>query len=91
MPAVAKTNANIEKLTFEQALQKLESIVQAIEQGQVGLEESIQRYEEGMSLIKRGRAILAHAEQRIQTLQLAADGTLTPEPFDPNTATANQS
>lgn len=91
MPAVARTNTNLEKLTFEQALQKLESIVQAIEQGQVGLEESIQRYEEGMALIQRGRTILAHAEQRIQTLQLADDGTLTPEPFDPDTAVADHS
>ncbi len=91
MPAVAKTSTNLDKLTFEQALEKLESIVQAIEQGQVGLEESIQRYEEGMALIKRGRTILAHAEQRIQKLQLADDGTLTPESFDPDAAAADPS
>jgi len=70
-----------EKPTFEQALAKLESIVEAIEQGQVGLEDSIQRFEEGMSLIQRCRTILGEAEQRIQKLQLDNDGNLQPKPF----------
>jgi len=68
--------------TFEQALAKLESIVEAIEQGKIGLEESIQRYEEGMELIKHCRKILAAAEQKIQKLQLTETGELTPEPLD---------
>ena len=72
--------------TFEAALKKLEAIVQAIEQGEVGLEESIERFEEGMNLIKRCRTILADAEQKIQQLQLASDGTLTPEPVETDAA-----
>ena len=69
-------------MSLEKALAKLESIVESIEQGQIGLEDSIQRFEEGMSLIQRCRSILSEAEQRIQKLQLDSDGTLQPEPFD---------
>ncbi len=69
--------------TFEQALAKLEAIVQSIEQGKIGLQESIQQYEEGMKLIRQCRSILTEAEQKIQKLQLAAGGELTAEPFHP--------
>lgn len=61
------------KLTFEQAMKQLEEITQQIEQGQIGLEESIARYEEGMSLIKLCKDILSKAELRIQTLPLGHD------------------
>ena len=70
-------------LTFEQALAQLESIVTAIEQGQIGLEESITQYEKGTTLIRRCRSILSEAEAKIQQLQLAEDGTLTPTPLEP--------
>ena len=79
---------NDKELNFEKALEKLESIVQAIEQGEVGLTESIQRYEEGMNLIRRCRTILTEAEQKIQKLQLAEDGALHPQPFDAQQADA---
>src|SRR5690606_3896546 len=78
---------NKTKLTFEQALEKLEEIVAGIESGQVGLEESIARYAEGQELIKYCRGVLDSAEKKIQTLtntqgdQLAVDGEL-PEPED---------
>ena len=54
--------------TFKEALDGLEKIVAQIESGQVELEESVQRYEEGMALIKQCRAILNQAEQKIQQL-----------------------
>ena len=76
-----------EKLTFEQAVGKLERIVEQIESGEVGLEESIARYEEGITLVKQCRAILDAAEKKIQLLakgeseQLEAAGELeAPEP-----------
>ncbi|MCK6455916.1 MAG: exodeoxyribonuclease VII small subunit [Phycisphaerae bacterium] len=65
-----------DKLKFEQALERLEKIVEGIEQGKIGLEESIERFAEGMSLIQHCRAILADAELKIQRLQADADGTL---------------
>jgi exodeoxyribonuclease VII small subunit len=65
------------RLTFEQALEKLEAIVSAIEEGQVPLEESIEKYAEGIELVKRCRAILDKAERKIQLLGKAEDGSLT--------------
>jgi exodeoxyribonuclease VII small subunit len=70
-------------LTFEQALAQLESIVSAIEQGQIGLQESIAQYEKGMKLLQHCRSVLADAEARIQQLQLSEDGRLTPAPMQP--------
>jgi exodeoxyribonuclease VII small subunit len=64
--------------TFEEALQQLETIAAQIERGEIGLEESIQKYEEGMSLVRLCRETLAKAEMKIQELQQKADGTLEP-------------
>ena len=69
------------KLTFEEALEQLESIAEQIEQGKIGLEESIDQYERGMGLVKQCRAILSKAELKIQQLQERADGTLETAPF----------
>ncbi len=84
-----------QKPTFEQALGKLEKIVEQIESGEIGLEESIARYEEGTTLIKQCRTILDAAEKRIQLLakgeagQLAASGELE-EPGKPGGAAAEE-
>ena len=71
-----------QKATFEEALGKLEEIVDQIESGEIGLEESIARYGDGIKLIKQCRTILDAAEKKIQLLaksesgQLAAAGEL---------------
>ena len=66
------------KITFEQALQKLEKIVTEIEQGKVSLEESIDKYAEGQELIKQCRAILDTAEKKIQLLAKAEGDQVAP-------------
>ena len=66
------------KLSFEEALEKLEGIVSAIESGQIGLEESINKYAEGTKLIKHCRSVLDAAEKKIQLLTTTPDDTLTP-------------
>ena len=70
------------KLTFEEALKQLETIAEQIERGEVGLEESISKYEQGMGLVKQCRDILAKAEHKIQQLQERADGTLETTDFE---------
>lgn len=57
-----------DNLTFEQALADLERIVHDLEDGAIGLEESLTRYEKGISLLKRCYGQLRQAEQRIQLL-----------------------
>jgi exodeoxyribonuclease VII small subunit len=57
-----------EKMTYEQAIEELESIVDRIEQGQIGLQESLAEYRRGAALLKRCRGILDVAEQQIEKL-----------------------
>lgn len=68
-------------LTFEQALKRLEEIVEALETDDLDLEKSVQFYEEGVSMYRHCTQQLQRAEKRIDILQTDDDGTLTPEPF----------
>jgi len=66
--------------TFEEALNQLETLADQIERGEIGLEESIARYEQGMKLIAHCRSILTRAEQRIEKLQPAAESAREGKP-----------
>jgi len=68
--------------SFEDALRELEQILSEIEGGQVGLEESLVKYERGNFLIQHCRAILGSAEQQIEILTKQADGQLKSEPME---------
>jgi exodeoxyribonuclease VII small subunit len=68
--------------TFEESVAQLEQIVAAIESGQIGLEESLAKYEQGMALVKRCRAILDSAEKRIEQLTETKEGVKA-TPLDP--------
>jgi exodeoxyribonuclease VII small subunit len=56
-------------LTYEQAIVELESIIDRIEQGEVGLEESLTQFRRGEALLKRCRAILNVAEQQVREVE----------------------
>lgn len=53
---------------FEQAIDQLESLIDQIESGEIGLEDALKQYEKGMALIKQCRQILTAAEKRIAEL-----------------------
>jgi exodeoxyribonuclease VII small subunit len=74
------------KLKFEQAMERLDAIVEAMESGEIGIEESIAKYEEAMGLAAHCREILDEAEQRIKKIQQDAAGRLRTEPFEPEAA-----
>ncbi len=57
-----------QKMSYEQAIEELESIIERIEQGQVGLQESLTEYRRGAALLKRCRGILDVAEQQVQRM-----------------------
>jgi exodeoxyribonuclease VII small subunit len=76
---MTKSNKPDKSLTFEQAIEKLETLVDQIEEGKVSLEESIEKYAEGTTLIKHCRTILAQAEQKIQLLAKGDDNELQEE------------
>ncbi len=76
-----------ENLTFEQALAELDRVVRDLENGQLGLEDSLGRYERGVSLLKRCYAQLSQAEQRVLLLTgVDAEGQPITRPFE-HTAT----
>ena len=58
-----------ERPSFEQALKKLEGIVQRLEQDDVTLEDSIELYQKGVELSKKCSAILEKAELKIKEVQ----------------------
>jgi exodeoxyribonuclease VII small subunit len=58
----------LDTLTFEQALIELERTVRELEDGRLGLDEALARYEQGVGLIKRCYTRLREAEQRILVL-----------------------
>ncbi len=65
---------------FEESLAQLEAIIERIESGETGLEASIADFERGAALLKRCRAILRQAEQRVEELtrELEADEGAAP-------------
>ncbi len=63
-----KKKDDISKLSFEQAIKELTSIVGKIELGEIPLQDSLTQYERGMSLIQHCQAILKKAEQRIEKI-----------------------
>jgi exodeoxyribonuclease VII small subunit len=65
---------------FEQSLTELEAIVDALEKGEMTLEESLGAFERGVNLTRTCRQALDAAEQRVRILtEGRADGE--PEPF----------
>ena len=67
-------NKPIEKLTFEDALEELETIARDLEQGDLKLDESIARFERGTELKKFCREKLEEAERKIEILQKGTGG-----------------
>lgn len=68
--------------SFEEALSELEQILSDIEGGQVGLEQSLVKYERGSFLIQHCRGVLANAEKQIELLSKTPDGGLAGEPLE---------
>lgn len=62
---------------------ELQQVVADLEDGEIGLEESMRRFEQGMALLRHCYALLEDAEQRIEILSgRDADGNPVTEPFD---------
>jgi exodeoxyribonuclease VII small subunit len=68
--------------TFEESLQRLEEIVNALEQGDVPLEESFRLYEEGIQLSKACMAKLQSAELTLKRLAKDMNGQFTLEDIE---------
>ena len=69
------------KENFEESMKKLEAIVTELENGNLNLDESVNKFEEGMKIAKQCNTILESAEKKI-TILLEKDGELKEEEFD---------
>ncbi len=75
--------AKVAGLPFEEALKKLESIVEAMESEELPLETLLARYDEGTQLARICQERLADAELRIQQLEKNAAGEMKLKPLPP--------
>ena len=79
----ATTNEDIKALSFEQALEALEKIVEDLERGEVPLDQSIRIYERGEALKDHCNRLLKAAEDRVEKIRLSRDGRpVGSEPLD---------
>lgn len=68
-------------LGFDQILARLREVVTRLESGELSLEQSLQVYEEGVGLARKGQQLLATAEKRVEIL-VSASGGVEVAPFD---------
>ena len=73
---------NEKKLTFEQAVMRIDEIVKMLERGDTPLDKSLAMFEEGAKLIKKCGQMLDAAEQTVVSLQKGADGEPIESLFD---------
>ena len=69
------------ELNFEETMQELEKIVQELEKGDMNLDDSINKFEEGMKLSKSASDYLEKAEKKITVLINAKDEEIKEEEF----------
>jgi exodeoxyribonuclease VII small subunit len=75
------------KVTFEAAMKQLEQIVQELESGNLSLEDSIKKFEEGIKLSKFCSAKLDETEKKITLLLKDQNGNVIEKPFVPERVT----
>lgn len=76
-PSVESTQENP---SFEDALKRLEEVVESMESGELSLEKLMRQYEEGSRLAAHCQKRLSEAEQRIQQIERKAGGEIVATP-----------
>lgn len=70
----ARSDSDIDALSFEQAMSELERVVRALEDGEGGLQNAVDLYERGAKLRQRCESELRAAQARIEAVVANADG-----------------
>lgn len=70
------------KISFEQAMTRLEEIVTKLEQGDAPMEDALTLFEEGTALMKKCSTLLDKAEQQVVKLTAGRDGEPVEQPLD---------
>ncbi|MER5170709.1 exodeoxyribonuclease VII small subunit [Thioclava sp. GXIMD2076] len=68
---------DVSTMSFEEAMKEFEQVVNQLDRGDVPLDQSIALYERGAALKERCATLLKAAEERVEKITLAADGTPT--------------
>ena len=76
--------------TFEQAMERLEEIVSAMEGERMALDEMVCSYEEGMRLLKVCRMRIDTARRRVEMIVAETEGKASLAPFDPAAAQTSE-
>lgn len=76
------------KDVYSDVVTRLEAIVETLEGGELSLEDSLEKFAEGVALVKKGEKLLADAEKRIETLMSDQGAT---EPLDTDAAPKKKS
>ncbi|MCL2786173.1 MAG: exodeoxyribonuclease VII small subunit [Methanomassiliicoccaceae archaeon] len=67
-------NENVDEMTFEESLRKLEELVGMLEEGSLDLDKSLEIYENAVKLRDRCRKILEISERRVQKIMETSGG-----------------
>lgn len=79
-----------QKLNFEEAMEKLEKIVEDLESGNLSLEESVKSFEEGIELSRLCKKKLESAENRVKIIVEKAGGEFDLELFEESEGDINE-
>lgn len=77
-----KKKDNLEEISFEQALEKLEVIVKQLERGELSLDESLGNFAEGVNLSKACLKKLNYAQQQVDKILLEEQGKIIEKPLE---------
>jgi exodeoxyribonuclease VII small subunit len=75
------------EIKFEEALKKLEKIVEELEQGDLSLDEALKKYQEGIELSRQCSARLENAKKKIDVLAKNKKGDFELKPLDEDSET----
>ena len=76
-------NTELEKLTFEEAMQELEKLVDSLDKGDVSLDEAIAAYDRGSRLKDYCQKKLHDAKMKVETIQASENNNTIPEKLSP--------
>ena len=77
------SNTELEKLTFEEAMQELEKLVDSLDKGDVSLDEAIVAYDKGSQLKDYCQKKLHDAKMKVETIQASENIGTIPEKLSP--------
>ncbi len=77
------TNKKEESMKLAEALERLETVVAALDRENTDLEDALRLYEEGVRLVAICQGKLTEAERKINMLKMTPDGEIAEEEFQP--------